>query len=153
MAPSRKEHAPGIAGGAVHERLKRVALHAGVRTGPETGSMRYTCTNSLHKRLGRTKSIIVLCKNYIDRYRWAVISAPRLRAITLLPFFFCCTNYNVHTRVRVHSGVRAIVLARALFAEQCMDGPREAWIQALHSSIHGLSESMLCAQHIYQVSS
>ena len=26
MAPSRKEHAPGIAGGAVHERLKRVAV-------------------------------------------------------------------------------------------------------------------------------
>ena len=57
MAPSRKERTPGI---AVHERLKRVALRARVHIEPETGSMQYTCTNSLHN-VSRELSLLYCC--------------------------------------------------------------------------------------------
>ena len=59
-----------------------------------------------------------------------------------------CVHENARAII-AHSGVCAIALARALLVEQSMDCPREAWIHALRSSIHGLSESMLCAQHIH----
>ena len=58
-----------------------------------------------------------------------------------------CVHENARAII-AHSGVCAIALARALLVEQSMDCPREAWIHALRSSIHGLSESMLCAQHM-----
>ena len=59
-----------------------------------------------------------------------------------------CVHENARAII-AHSGVCAIALARALLVEQSMDCPREAWIHALRSSIHGLSESMLCGQHMY----
>ena len=59
-----------------------------------------------------------------------------------------CVHENARAII-AHSGVCAIALVRALLVEQSMECPREAWIHALRSSIHGLSESMLCAQHIY----
>ena len=145
-APSRKGRGPGIAERcmlyiAVRARdveARRVARACAYKNVPETGSMR--CT----QRLVRT-SVIVPISTVTDDLRSLLdcVSSLHSRSSSVVPDVVLERFSVNHSRRswRV-SQYRAIV-------EQCMDCPCEAWIHALSSSIHGLSESMLCAQHIH----
>ena len=141
MALSRKERGPGVAGRCCAR--ERVALCARVRIGQGTGSMRCTCL-----LLYESIPDVVLERFSVNHGRRSWRVSQLADQLAIAAFDATCVHENV-CAIIAHSGVCVIALAWALFVEQSMDCPREAWIHALRSSIHGLSESMLCAQHTY----